>query len=224
MKTVKLFIVLLSVCFSVRAQEFKADVSYRYMYANQWDKIIQTYNFSRPFLTEKQPLLAHGLNASLSYLFKSDKNLKHGINLAYSYCRSYSENTNFENALDLHFVIIGYVLHYQNTEKLKGFYTDIIISATGSGLFRNVNGESFKRDDTNLKALSIGGDIALKLGYSLKLKERASMSPFVSVGYTPYMYSPNTESIVNQTKGLAARNWTAILSTQIGLAFHFRKS
>ena len=57
------------------AQEFKADVSYKYMYSNQWDKTIQTYNFSRPFLKENQPLLMNGLNTSVSYIFKNEKRI-----------------------------------------------------------------------------------------------------------------------------------------------------
>ena len=46
---VLLSLLLLKFCFSM-AQEFKIDVSYNYLYSNQWDKAIQTYNFSRPFV------------------------------------------------------------------------------------------------------------------------------------------------------------------------------
>jgi hypothetical protein len=205
------------------AQEFKTDVSYKYMFANQWDKAIQTYNFSRPFISEKQPLLMHGLNASISYIFKSTKNLRHGINLSYSYFRSSSENENLENVLNLHSLNLGYILHYENNDMLKGLYTDLIISATSSGLFRKVNGEAFEYDDTKSKAFGIGGDIALKLGYCVKLKNKNYLSPFIALGYTPYLYSPNTEALINQTKGLLGKNWTGILTTQIGLTFHIRK-
>ncbi|GAB4457280.1 MAG: hypothetical protein OHK0036_20880 [Bacteroidia bacterium] len=204
------------------AQEFKTDVSYKYMFANQWDKAIQTYNFSRPFISEKQPLLMHGLNASISYIFKSSKNLRHGINLCYSYFRSSSKNENLENVLNLHSLNLGYILHYENSNKLKGLYTDLIISATSSGLFRKVNGEAFEYDDTKSKAFGIGGDITLKLGYCVKLKNKNYLSPFIAFGYTPYLYSPNTEALINQTKGLVGKNWTGILTTQIGLTFQIR--
>ena len=107
---VLLSLLLLKSSFSI-AQEFKIDVSYNYLYSKQWDKAIQTYNFSRPFIAEKQPLLIHGLNSSLSYIFKSTKNLRHGINVSYSYFRSSAENENLENILKLHFLNLGYVLH-----------------------------------------------------------------------------------------------------------------
>ena len=205
------------------AQEIKADISYKYMYSKQWDKAIQTYNFSRPFLIEKQPLLIHGINSSLSFSFKSTKKLNHGINISYSYYRSSVDNENLNNVLNLHFVNVGYIIHYENKEKLKGLYTDLIISATSSGLFRNVNGEPFEFDEIKSQAFGIGGDLCLKLGYSLKIKSKNYMAPFVSFGYTPYLYSPNSEAVINQTKGLVSKNWTGILTTQIGLTFHIKQ-
>jgi len=207
---------------NLKAQEFKADFSYKYIYANQWDKAIQTYNFSRPFITEKQPLIIHGLNASVSYIFKSQKKIKHGINLSYSYFRSSSDNENLVNVLNLHFLNLGYLLHYENAERLKGFYSDLIISATSSGLFRNVNGEPFVYDESKSKALGIGGNISLKAGYQLMIKGKTYLSPFIAIDYTPYFYSPNTEAVINQTKGLTSKNWTPILTTQVGLTFHIK--
>ena len=220
---VLLSLLLLKSSFSI-AQEFKIDVSYNYLYSKQWDKAIQTYNFSRPFIAEKQPLLIHGLNSSLSYIFKSTKNLSHGINVSYSYFRSSAENENLENILKLHFLNLGYVLHYERKEKLKGVYTDLIISAKSSGLFRTINGAPFAYDETTSKAFGIGGDICLKTGYYLKLKNKICLSPFFLIAYTPYLLSPNSEAVINETKGLTSKNWTGILTTQIGLTFHIRQN
>jgi hypothetical protein len=174
---------LLILSMNLSAQELKLDLSYKYIYSNQWDKIIQTYNFSRPFLTEKQPLLMNGLNTSLSYIFKNEKYFKHGINLSYSYFRTSAENENFINTLNLHFINLGYVLHYQNPEKWKKFYSELIVSATSSGLFRNLNGEPFEYDETKSKAFGIGGDIHLKCGYYLKLKNGGETQIFKIVKY-----------------------------------------
>ena len=54
---VVLFGMLFFTFISTKAQEFRTDVSYKYMFSNKWDKAIQTYNFSRPFIETKQPLL-----------------------------------------------------------------------------------------------------------------------------------------------------------------------
>ena len=204
------------------AQEFKLDASYEYLYSSQWDKAIQTYNVSRPFLTEKQPLLMNGLNTSISYVFKNEKHLKHGINVSYAYFQSSAENENFNNILQLHFINLGYILHYESKEKSKGLYADLIISATSSGLFRTLDGNPFEYDETRSKAFGIGGDICLKAGYCLTLKNNYFLSPFISIAYTPYLYSPNSEAVINQTKELTSKNWTGILRTQIGLTFHLK--
>jgi hypothetical protein len=173
-------VVLLGILFftlnSAIAQEFRTDISYKYIFANKWDKAIQTYNFSRPFLEEKQPLLIHGLNASVSYIFKSSKKLKHGVHLSYSNFKSSAENDKLNNVLNLHFLNLGYIIHFQNNENAKGFYTDLIISAVSSGLCRYVNDEPFNYDDTRSKAFGIGGGLSISAGYSLSLKNRINLS------------------------------------------------
>lgn len=208
---------------NISAQEFKADISYKYMYSSQWDKAVQTYNVSRPFITEKQPLFMNGLNTSVSYIFNSIKNIKHGINLSYSYFRSSADNENLENTLNLHFFNLGYILHYENAEKLKGLYSDLAVSALSSVLFRKLNGKQFEFDDTKSKAFGFGGDIGLKLGYYFSLNNKVHLSPFIAMAYTPYLYSPSTEMVVNQTKELTSKNWTGILTSKVGFAIHLRQ-
>lgn len=206
----------------VVAQQFKIGVAYNYMAAPQWDYCIKTYNFSRPFNDEKQPLLKNGVGATVGYLFKSNHTLKQGINLTYSYFGSLSENQNFNNKLNLHFLSIGYLISFQNPEKSNGFYTDCVFSLTTTGLFRNINGEPFIYDDETSKAFGIGGSINVTEGYNFKLKNNCSLSPYIAVVYTPYLYSPNTEAVINQTKGLIAKSGAAIFSAQAGLCFSFK--
>ncbi len=206
-----------------QSQELEADLSYKYMFANKWDKAIQTYNFSRPFLTEKQPLFMHGINGSASYIFKSENRFKQGINASYSHFTSYAENVNFVNQYILHFLNIGYILRYESTAKCKGLTTDLILSASSSALFRNVNDEPFIYDDASSKAFSIGGDLSVRTSYSFSIKNKIRLSPFVQVGYTPYLFSPNTEAVINQTTGLLAPNFTDVFSSQIGVKVRLRE-
>jgi hypothetical protein len=219
--SILIHVLLLISNFSI-AQEFKVDLSYHYLYAKQWDEAIQTYNFNRPFLTEKQPVLMHGINTSISYIFKNDKKIKHGVNLSYAYFRSSAENENFDNTFNLHFANLGYILHYENQNTFKGLYTDLILSASSSLISRNVNGEPFGYDETLSKGFGIGGNLLLKLGYSFHLKNKSYLSPFIALAYTPYFYSPNHEAVINQTKGLTSKNWTGIVAAQIGLSYHMR--
>jgi hypothetical protein len=200
-------------------QDFKIDVAYKYLFANNWDKAIQTYNFSRPFLLNKQPIFENGLNASATYLFKSAHYSKQGIILSYSYFGSLAENENFANKLNLHFLNLGYLIHFGNPDKSSGVYADFILSATSSALFRNVNGEPLIYDETTSKAYGIGVDMALKLGNAIGLKNKNAISPFVSLSLSPYLYSPNAEAVLNQTKGLVGEPWLGLLTGQVGLSF-----
>ena len=219
-----LFLLLFLFPFSdTQAQEIEADLSYKYMFASKWDKAIQTYNFSRPFLTEKQPLFMHGINGSVSYIFKSENKFKQGINASYSHFSSYAENVNFVNQYTLHFLNVGYILRYENTEKCKELTTDLILSASSSALFRNVNDEPFIYDEVRSKAFGIGGDLSIKSSYSFNLKNNIRLSPFIQIGYTPYLYSPNTEAAINQTTGLVAPNFTDVFSSQIGMKVRVRE-
>ena len=217
------FLLFLFLFIDAQSQEIEMDLSYKYLFANNWDKAIQTYNFSRPFLTEKQPLFMHGINGSASYIFKSENRFKQGINASYSRFTSYTENVNFVNQLNLHFLNVGYILRYESTEKYKGLTTDLILSASSSALFRNVNDEPFIYEDTRSKAFGIGGDLSIKTSYSFTLKNNIRLSPFIQVGYTPYLYSPNTEAVINQTTGLTAPEYTGVFTSQVGVKVRLRE-
>jgi hypothetical protein len=218
-----LFLLLFLFLFiDAQSQEIEVDLSYKYIFANNWDKAIQSYNFSRPFLTEKQPLFMHGINGSASYIFKSENRLKQGINASYSHFTSYVENVNFVNQLNLHFLNVGYILRYESTKKYKGLTTDLILSASSSALFRNVNDEPFIYDETRSKAFGIGGDLSIKSSYSINLKNNIRLSPFIQVGYTPYLYSPNIEAVINHTRGLVSPNFTGVFTSQIGVKVRMR--
>ncbi|MDH4472267.1 MAG: hypothetical protein QE487_06645 [Fluviicola sp.] len=210
-----------SLCFGVVAQKVRVGASYTYLYAGQWDKAIQTYNFSRPFLTKPQPLLIHSAGVSGTYFFGDDneKMLKHGIRLSYNYARSTAENTNFTNILQLHLLTPGYVMHWKIGE--KALYAEASVSVLTSGLFRQVNSEPVSDDDTPVRAFGIGGLIEAEFGYRKLFPAKNSIDPFVSVGYAPYLFSRNSEAVLNQTSGLTGRNWTGLLQLKVGVQFTF---
>ena len=185
-----------------QSQQIEVDLSYKYIFASNWDKAIQTYNFSRPFLSEKQPLFIHGINGSASYIFKSENRFKQGINASYSHFTSYAENVNFVNQYNLHFFNLGYMLRHESAGSLKGLCTD---------------------DDSRSKAFGIGADLSIKTSYSFNLKNNIRLSPFIQVGYTPYLYSPNTEAVMNQTTGLTAPEYTGVFTSQIGVKVRVRE-
>ncbi len=202
-----------------KAQKMELDFSYAYLYAKAWDTNIQTYNFSRPFLANPQPLLQHGLGSSFSYIFQNERKIQHGLALGYNYFGSYANNTNFENKLNLHFLDLGYVLHYENPEKMKNFYVDAKVSASSSVIFRLVNNENLLVDETDMKAFGIGAKLSLKTGYFFRLTKTFYMGPFVEGAWSPIFFSPNTEAVINQTKRLVSKSTTGLFSLRLGVAF-----
>lgn len=78
--------------------------------------------------------------------------------------------------------------------------------------------EAFESDDSTVKAWGVGADLNLKTGYRFPRGERFTIAPFVGVGFTPYLFAPKTESVINQTQELISKGSTSILHAQAGIA------
>lgn len=203
----------------MHAQKLSLDVSYKYMYAKQWDRSIQLYNFSRPWLIEKQPLFMHGVNAGFSYDVSSKKEFNHGLSVDFSFFRSVSENKNMLNAINLYISNMGYFVRKDFRILHSNCYTEIRLALTVSGIFRRINQEPMLVDETQTRAFGIGSDIQVKFGYELPCLAGIKGSLFLAVSYAPYVYSPYSESVLNQTMGITNHYGTGIVGAQIG----FRK-
>ena len=203
----------------MHAQKLSLDVTYKYMYAKQWDRSIQLYNFSRPWLIEKQPLFMHGVNAGFSYDVSSKKEFMHGLSVDFSFFRSVSENKNMVNAINLYISNMGYFVRKDFRILHSNCYTEIRLALTVSGIFRRINQEPMLVDETQTRAFGIGSDIQVKFGYELPCLAGIKGSLFLAVSYAPYVYSPYSESVLNQTMGITNHYGTGIVGAQIG----FRK-
>jgi len=203
----------------MHAQKLSLDVTYKYMYAKQWDRSIQLYNFSRPWLIEKQPLFMHGVNAGFSYDISSKKEFIHGLSVDFSFFRSVSENKNMVNAINLYISNMGYFVRKDFSILHSNCYTEIRLALTVSGIFRRINQEPMLVDETQTRAFGIGSDIQVKFGYELPCLAGIKGSLFLAVSYAPYVYSPYSESVLNQTMGITNHYGTGIVGAQIG----FRK-
>lgn len=213
---------LFCVCFSVStAQEWKANVSYNYLYAPTWDKAIQTHNFSRPFLDIKQPLLMHGMQAAIARVFKSNRNIHHGMQLAYAQFRNNLRVHGYSSILHSHFLKIGYILQFKPIPQMDILYTEVHLSLITGALCRRIKSVSPGNNISIFCAMSIGGEANVITGYYILKNPGYKMSLFVNIGYTPFLFSPEVESVLNQTKGFVGKPWTQMMTAQVGVAFHF---
>ena len=197
------------------AQQLRFGANYEYLYSKLWNQNIQTYNFSRPFLDNKQPLLSHGFGVSVSYLFGSSSDFSQGVGLSYSRFGSSAENDGLNSSFNQNFARLGYILHFQKNE--SPFYSELGVSVIGGILGREINDKTFEFDGETARAYGIGGEISLKAGYEFALSEKLYLSPFVGVGYVPYYYSPNSESILNQTTELISEEEPSLLNVSFGI-------
>lgn len=199
------------------AQGFGVSAAYSYCYAPQFDEAIQAYNFSRPFQTEKQPLLIHGFTTGLSYSFHTKSKFQSGIEANFSAFRSYSENVDFNNSYHLSFLELGYSLNYHFSESKLKSSLEMNASCLTSSLKRKINDETFAFAEEKTHAFGIGGNLSLRYLYSLRFNRNLVLSPFAGLNYAPYLYAPNTETVINQTKTLYTKPWTPVVRVDVGL-------
>lgn len=219
MRILKFILLLIIVGRNGFAQIISNGVSYNYLYSKQLDKSIQLYNFSRPFLENKQPLFVNGVSADIEFLFKINKQIKHGINATYSYFGSEATNENYSNRLNLHFINLNYQIRLANEEKIKKLFGEIHIGFSFIALYRRLNGDFFLVDDEKSKSLGVGGNIGVKIGYHIFRQGIHQISPFVFFVSTPYLYAPKNEAVINATQGIISKPYMYALNLRIGFNY-----
>lgn len=206
---------------STSAQEWSLGIGRRYTYSPQWDKVIQTYNTSRPFLKEKQPLLTNGTLAEFSYHFKSTKKLGSGIKLGHSYVGSRAVNEGYRTKLSLHLFDLGYVLRFKPKQRPNALEYELDIAVITHILSSKVDREILTIDEEAYRSYGIGGKLQATILYRLHLADAWTILPFIGLGYAPYLHSPQTEVLINQTHGLVETQKVTLITWQIGMRFNF---
>ena len=155
-----LFLLLFLFLFiDAQSQEIEVDLSYKYMFANNWDKAIQTYNFSRPFLTEKQPLFIHGINGSVSYIFAETFEWEQGLD------KKFHEAKGFYVIIAIS-LILGLSLNYIGISPIDALiYTAILYGLTAPVLIAIIlhisNNKKIMGEFVNSRTTNILGFAAL---------------------------------------------------------------
>jgi hypothetical protein len=201
----------------LNAQAWRIDLAYHYHYSQTWDKAIRTYNFSRPFLKALQPLLIHGINGSVCKWFGKTKNLQHGIQVSYAQIRSRARWDEGMNPIHLHMLQPGYLCHLSSLRARHNFFTEFGLSASGLLLSRKMNDISAASEDKSLRALGIGCHLSVSVGREIRLSEKMELVPFVRIGSIPWMHTPESEVVLNQTRGMIGGKMGTGIYGQIGI-------
>lgn len=204
---------------SLFAQGYTATISYGYLHAPQWNKAIQTYNFTRPFLDTPQPLISTGIQVTMELPIKPRGNSHLMLDLAWY--RSSAKNPNFETVLNQYLLEVGYLRHLFSDQLPDQFSIKAGVAIVGGVLLRSINGEPLVYDESSANALGIGGGVRLKVTYDLIDNGKIRCGPFLGFQYIPYYYTPNTEAILNQTTGLSGKESTTIFGSRVGIVVAF---
>lgn len=198
-------------------QEHSVDLGYRHLYAPRWDRMVQTYNFARPFLDEPQPLLQHGIGVGYVHTFAGTERLRSGIALDYARFISHAEATGLESRIRLHQLRIGYTARLLPKDLEGPWQVEAGLGIIGHHLSRLVNDEPLEDVDPLTRSLGIGADIQLLVGRRAAWGDARWMVPYIAVNVAPYVHQPTAEVVINQTRGAVAVDGTFLLMATAGV-------
>ena len=199
------------------AQEHQVDVGYRYLYAPRWDRIVQTYNVSRPFLDELQPLLQHGIGMGYAYFFPGERRLRSGLSIGYDRFISHADASGLESRIRLHQLRVGYTARILPQDRESPWQVEVGVSVLGNHLSRLVNDATIEDDELRPRSLGIGAHLNVLLGRRFAWGETRWILPYVSANVAPYVYHPTAEVVLNQTQGLVAGDGAFMLMVGAGV-------
>jgi hypothetical protein len=199
------------------AQEHGFDLGYRYLFAPRWDRMVQTYNFARPFIDELQPLLQHGMGIGYARSFSGSKRLRSGIALGYARFISHAEATGLESRIRLHQLRLACTARILPKDLESPWQVEAGVGIIGHHLSRLVNGALFEDEDLRPRSLGIGADLQLLVGRRFAWGDARWMVPYVAVNVAPYVLQPTAEVVINQTRGLVAGDGTFLLMGSAGV-------
>jgi len=216
----RLVVLFYALCFCLpqKAQVTGIEVAGNYLYSGQWDRAMQTLNFSR-FNFGTQPLLRFGFTVGTTYRFNKTSS-PYGLSGRYGYVSSVNDFPGRSTILQLHQLALHYTYTWKPSD-LKPFYIYLSGGVLSTLLLRKIESQYYVYDERLARATGIGPELALRAYYTLLENSKFNWSPFLICNYSPFLWSPNTESLINQTGGLTSNAYTMLTQVQLGVIFNF---
>lgn len=205
----KLIIIFLFLCQSLivlSQSEIGASVSYKYYSAPEWDNTIRTYNFMRPWLSERQPLMTNGFSVGLFYSVPLHPAIHVSPELNYSLLTSTAENNEEVYKIGVRFFAIdlngriyaGRLGKSQPQGFLKNLYLEITPSLALVMPVIKSDGEAYEvEEDEKYKPVSFAFNIGVGAGYDISLAERIKLSPYIKFRWFPNAEIEDFASTIN---------------------------
>lgn len=200
-------------------QNLSFGIEYAQLNAPGMNEMVRTYNFSRPGLTEPQPLLGHGWGLNVHYFFGGARNLKSGIAVNYNRFGSQWENQDLRTMLGFHVLDISYVAHLSGLENLGETWFELEAGILGSLMQKQLEGPDVNEEEQGT-ALGIGGKISLLAGYRIPVSNGLALEPVLKFGFVPYLNAPGNEILINQTQDLLEDASQYAMTFSAGIRIH----
>lgn len=185
------------------AQELGFSISYQFIQAEEWNKATQTYNFSRPFLLEKQPLLEHGFRLDLYYLYKKKNQISWGPSLSTSFNASSTDNPDFNVEISSILLDLGMAFQYRpHFTENNNLFIRFTPSITGFYLTREESNSPIVfagASSTKKESAGVGLGLNLQLGYDLSIGNQWAISPVFGLNYDPIIWGYRPELVFNES-------------------------
>lgn len=211
-----------AICSCTFSQSWKVYLGMNDVYCPRWDQAIQTYNFTRPWLIEKQPLIQFGAYSKIEYVFKSqsDRPWKKSLYLNYSFHSSFAENKNFINRLTFQTVTPGIGFTHALSKKVNQLNFTICAGLLLSGLKRTINDTAIVLENEWSTSFGIGVQTETIVKYDFHLAKKV-ISPFLNFGFTPYLFQPDAEVVLNETKGFISKPNYILVNASVAVVLGF---
>lgn len=192
------------------------------LYSPRWDQAIQTYNFTRPWLIEKQALLKFGTYSKVEYVFHalSDSKWKKSLYLNYSFHSSVAENTNFINRLTYQTVTPGIGFTHALSKKVNQLNFTVCTGLLLGGLKRTINDTAIVLENEWSTSFGIGVQTETIVKYDFHVAKKV-ISPFLNFGFTPFLFQPDAEVVLNETKGFISKPNYILVNASAGVVLGF---
>lgn len=213
-----LFVSLIFGLPSIKAQIIGVDVAGNYLYSGQWDRAIQTLNFNRTAFGT-QPLLRYGFSVGTQYRIKREAS-PFGFSLRYGMVSSVNNFPGRRTVLQLHQLAI----HGQYTMKPiegRSLYLCFSGGLLSTLLLKKIESQYYVYDDQLARAVGIGPELSARLYYTCLEKSKLKFSPFLALSFSPFLWSPKTEALINQTSGLTSNAYTLLTQVNGGFIIPF---
>jgi hypothetical protein len=205
-----------------QAQEFGFSTTFQLIEAKSWNKSTQTYNFSRPFLTNQQPLLKCGATIGLYYLPRPENRLAYGPALSFSFHRSAADNPGLKVGINAFLLDVGLRMQMRpGSSEDNPLRLSFTPSLKGVMLSRRVNGEiaviGKTEEDLKVRQLGAGLGLNMQLSYDLPINNGWAIAPLIGAHYDPIVWANRSELVFNQATVGDLKSSTSIWGIQAGI-------